>query len=220
MIVSALKAEIMTDLHDLVTSSVHSEVKGKMPRMNRANGERRLKWECDETDEFLLDGKSKETVRKYKRAINDLHVFLFNSKCADLLMDASDWFRSIKYKHLLMWRKHVIETASTFTKQPRVAAVKSLFKCLRQRDHIPVDTARDLSLPSKAKSTTTRYLSKDDVHRAVASAKQRNAIDLGLVCGMYYAMLREKEIRRIKREDCSFVADPDDGAELLCVHVR
>lgn len=65
----------------------------------------------------------------------------------------------------------------------------------------------------------TRYLSKEDVQRAVSSAKQRSPIDLGLVCGIYYAMLREKEIRRLTHADCSFIVD-NDGVELLRVHVK
>ena len=191
------------------------------------------KWETPETEEWMLhDGKSKETLRKYKKAVDDLYSFLIrdpestsvlNSPAASACdtCTAPAWFTFVDYTALLKWRAHVVETASRSTKQPRVAAVKSLFKYLTRRRHIDEDPSRDLRLPPKAaKSTVIRYLTPGQIQRAITSAQNITGkySAVALIAGTYHGMLRKKEVRRIRRSDCAFVKD-DDGTELLRIRV-
>ena len=177
------------------------------PKKNQA----KLKWECKETDEWLFDGKSAATQRKYRSAIDNLYGFL--DKEGLLPTDTeSAWFEAVTYSDLLKWRAHVIETATRSTKQPRVAAVKSLFKCLTRRRHLKDDPASDLKLPPKAatstSTSTSRYLTPDQIKKAMTCAQGSDRkSDIGLIAGCYHGMLRKKEIRAIKGGDCSFVSN-------------
>ena len=171
-------------------------------------------WEDDATDEWLLDGKSDETIRKYRGHIDDLYHFVMehNKELAH-----EQWYTQITYLHLLAWRKHIIANASKSTKQPRVAAVKSLFKSLVQGRHLIDNPAQNLRMPSKPPtSKVVRYLTKEQVMLTFDKATQQK--DIGLIAGCYYAMLRVKEVRKLKRESCTFIQETD-GTELLRLHV-
>jgi site-specific recombinase XerD len=174
----------------------------------------RRPWEDDTTDEWLLDGKSNETIRKYRGHIDDLYHFVIEHYEQ---LSEEKWYTQITYLHLLAWRKHIIANASKSTKQPRVAAVKSLFKSLVQGRHLSDNPAQNLRMPSKPPtSKVVRYLTKEQVAQTFDKATKQK--DVGLIVGCYYAMLRVKEVRKLKRESCTFVQETD-GTELLRLHV-
>ena len=191
------------------------QVTGKTPPPKcKCTPQTKRVWEDEASAEWLEDGKSPETVRKYKAGVDDLHGFVIQTWP---LVAGNEWYTRVKYIHLLAWRKHVITNASKSTKQPRVASVKSLFKCLLHRRHISEDPARDLRLPPKpTKTNVIRYLSRENVDHAIKVAETKT--DRGLLIASYHGMLRKKEVRSIKRDDCTFVTDKD-GTELLRMHV-
>ena len=169
-------------------------------------------WEDKCTDEWLWNGKTAETRRKYRGHVDNLYQFLMEH--CDI--QPNKWYIQVTYTNLLAWRKHIIETASKSTKQPRVAAVKSLFGALATHRRIKENPALYLKVPSKPPpSTVVRYLTKEEVQTALDATK--NQKDRGLIAGCYYGMLRLKEVRTLKYESCTFVEK--DGTELLQLHV-
>lgn len=166
-------------------------------------------WEAEATFEWLED-KSVHTRRAYRRHVDDL--------CAFLQLRGPEWYAGVRYADLLKWRQHVLARASKSTRQPRVAAVKSLFKFLVQSQRINSDPAARLRMPSRASTTSsqTRYLSRDDVKRAFAAA--RGPVEVGLLAACYYGMLRKNEARQLATKDCTWVT-LKDGTTLLKLHV-
>ena len=193
-----------------VSSAQSAEVSTKQtaPARRRNGSSKRRVWEDEATDEWLGDGKSVETVRKYRSHVDDLFEFLSTS--------STPWYTHVTYLQLLAWRKHVIATASASTKQPRVAAVKSLFKALVQRRHIQENPAQHLKMPSKPPpSNVVRYVARQDVEVFKEACV---GIENGLFAGAYYGMLRKKEVRKLRRKDCTFV-QKEGMPELLRLHV-
>lgn len=179
----------------------------KAQRRTNGSSKRRV-WEDEAIDEWLEDGKSTETVRKYRGHIDDLFEFLSTSSTL--------WYKHVTYLQLLGWRKHVIAHASVSTKQPRVAAVKSLFKALVQRRHIQENPAQHLKMPSKPPpSKVVRYLTKEQVTLFGDACR---GLEMGLFAGCYYGMLRKKEVRKLRLKDCTFV-QKEGQPELLRLHV-
>jgi len=183
------------------------QVAPKAQRRTNGSNKRRV-WEDEAIDEWLEDGKSTETVRKYRGHIDDLFEFLSTS--------STPWYKHVTYLQLLGWRKHVIARASVSTKQPRVAAVKSLFKALVQRRHIQENPAQHLKMPSKPPpSKVVRYLTKEQVTLFHDACR---GLEMGLFAGCYYGMLRKKEVRKLRLKDCTFV-QKEGQPELLRLHV-
>lgn len=192
------------------TSTSATTAKQAAPKaQRRTNGSsKRRVWEDEAIDEWLEDGKSTETVRKYRGHIDDLFEFLSTS--------STPWYKHVTYLQLLGWRKHVIAHASVSTKQPRVAAVKSLFKALVQRRHIQENPAQHLKMPSKPPpSKVVRYLTKEQVTLFHDACR---GLEMGLFAGCYYGMLRKKEVRKLRLKDCTFV-QKEGQPELLRLHV-
>jgi len=189
------------------TTSTTSQAAPKAQRRANGSSKRRV-WEDEATDEWLEDGKSTETVRKYRGHIDDLFEFISTS--------STPWYKHVTYLQLLGWRKHVIAHASVSTKQPRVAAVKSLFKALVQRRHIQENPAQHLKMPSKPPpSKVVRYLTKEQVTLFGDACR---GLEMGLFAGCYYGMLRKKEVRKLRLKDCTFV-QKEGQPELLRLHV-
>jgi len=192
------------------TGKPQTNPSGKPKKTGKSN--KRKTWEDEATDEWLLDGKSTETIRKYRSHIDDLYQFLMEH--CDI--QPNEWYTQVTYTNLLAWRKYIIATASKSTKQPRVAAVKSLFKTLVQNRRIKENPAQHLKVPSKPPpSTVVRYLTTKEVATTLAATNTQK--DRGLIAGCYYGMLRLKEVRTLKYESCTFVEE--NGTELLQLHV-
>ena len=194
------------------TGKPKTKPSGKPKKTGKPKTNKRRTWEDDNTDMWLLDGKSTETIRKYRGHVNDLYKFLMEH----YNIQADQWYTQVTYTNLLAWRKHIIANASKSTKQPRVAAVKSLFKTLMRHRRIKENPAQHLKVPSKPpKSTKVRYLTTKEVATTIASIT--TLTDRGLIAGCYYGMLRLKEVRTLKKESCTFVEE--NGTELLRLHV-
>ena len=194
------------------TGKPKTKPSGKPKKTGKPKTNKRRTWEDDNTDMWLLDGKSTETIRKYRGHVDDLYKFLMEH----YNIQADQWYTQVTYTNLLAWRKHIIANASKSTKQPRVAAVKSLFKTLVRHRRIKENPAQHLKVPSKPpKSTKVRYLTTKEVATTIASTTTQR--DRGLIAGCYYGMLRLKEIRTLKKESCTFVEE--NGTELLRLHV-
>ncbi len=194
------------------TGKPQTNPSGKPKKTGKPKPNKRKTWEDEATDEWLLDGKSKETIRKYRSHIDDLYQFLMEH--CDI--QPNEWYTQVTYTNLLAWRKYIIATASKSTKQPRVAAVKSLFKTLVQNRRIKENPAQHLKVPSKPPpSTVVRYLTTKEVATTLAATNTQK--DRGLIAGCYYGMLRLKEVRTLKYESCTFVEE--NGTELLQLHV-
>ena len=193
----------------VVTSSTLTNVSSKSENPSTS---KRCPWENMDTDEWLHKYSSEETKRTYRRQISDLFGFLSGHQ----ELDPKIWHKEVTYLQLLAWREHVQVTASKSTKQPRVAAVKSMFKTLRQRRKIKEDPAYDLNNFKKVTvSKTARYCSPQQV--AGAFEQCTTPRDTALFAGCYYGMLRKKEGRKLQKKYCTFVMV--DGKEMVRLHV-
>ena len=165
-------------------------------------------WEDEATAEWLED-KSVHTQRAYRRHVDHL--------CAFLERRGARWYAGVRYLDLLKWRTHVLASTSKSTRQPRVAAIKSLFKSLAQGQHISTNPAAHLRMPPRVSASgATRYLTPAQVERAFAAA--RGPVEVGLLAACYYGMLRKNEVRQLATKDCTWVTQ-QDGTTLLKLHV-
>lgn len=181
----------------------------------------RRPWECNATDEWLEDGKSDGTIRKYKAHVDNFHAFLIDQCGKDAEWGDDLWYTRVTDSHLRKWRKHVVETSAPSIPHYRVTAVKSLFKSLCEKRRITHENpARYIRTPSKSTKQKDAYrLTEQDAERVIQTARKRGVVHSALVGLAYFGMVRRKEARCVNRDDCTFITEKD-GSKRLSIFIR
>ena len=77
------------------TGKPQTNPSGKSKKTGKSN--KRRTWEDEHTDEWLLDGKSTETIRKYRGHVDNLYQFLMEH--CDI--QPNEWYTQVTYTNLL-----------------------------------------------------------------------------------------------------------------------
>ncbi len=157
--------------------------------------------ESPDTDTPLIDmwlqGLPAGTQRGYRREIRDLLEY------------TGKHLHEISVFDLQAYERDRLMGKADSTRGRAIAAIKSLYKRLRQSGLIMVNPAEFLRSPKLEETQTERYLTPEQVDAIMAQAKTLR--DRAMMNLMYYTGMRVSEVVALTRKD---IIPTDSGATL------
>lgn len=133
-----------------------------------------------------LEDKSKETCRKYERAIRTLRAFV---------NDVSP--ESVTLQQLRQYRTYAMNTFTERSRRDYIIAVRSFYTFLFNQQVIDRNHGKALKIPPKTSAAgQERSLTRLEVQRIIDTAKDMSKY---MFATMYYAGLRINELRTLTR---------------------